>query len=59
MKKTYESPDAELIVLRPNKPIAYISGTDGDKDGVQTYNDSGLGGGGLGLSGGGEENERG
>lgn len=59
MKKIYESPEAELIVLRPNKPIAYISGTDSDKDGVQTYSDSGLGGGGLSFVGGGENNERG
>ena len=49
MKKPYEIPEAELIVLHADTAIAVIPGTDGDK--ARNTDDIG-GDGGLGESGG-------
>ena len=57
MEKIYKSPEADLIILRANVATAYIPGTDADKS-VAPLNNSDIGDGGVGLSGGSEEFDR-
>lgn len=51
MKMLYERPNAEIVVFYPNAAIAYISGTDSDKDGASFYNSDHLGNGGVSIGG--------